>query len=295
MPDGALRLLFIADPQIGCMATFSGVDDAAIERFRRRGMLVRHFEQTDSIDWDVARYADVIERANELAPDLLVIGGDMIDAISHPDQLEAFREVTARSDLPIHYVPGNHDACDDATVPTEASTAWYEATFGATHEAFTRELDGGGEATFISVNSTVLDQPRKLPGAFEAELGWLEDRLRERRPGPTIVFSHHPPFIDDPEETDNYWNLPLERRRPFLDLLVEHAVDLVLCGHRHRNDHATYQGVEIVTSSAAGFPLGRDAPGYRTVDIRGTGISHTYYRVAEPDWAAIGGPPDPEA
>lgn len=294
MPMGHIRLAFLADVQIGCMATFSGMDDDAIARFERRGMSVRKFPHTDALDWDADRFRDAVAEVNRLRPDLAVIGGDMIDEISRPDQLEAFHEIAGTCEVPFHYVPGNHDICHDAAVPTEASLDWYRAHFGPEHGTITRGLTDASWLTLLTVNSAVLDQPRNLDGAFEAEMAWLEGELRSRARGPTIVFSHHPPFVRAPDEDHNYWNIPIERRLPFLDLLADHDVDLVLCGHRHRNDRAEFRDVEIVTSAAVGFPLGTDAPGFRLVDIDETGLSHTYYPFPDPGWEAIGGPPDPD-
>lgn len=294
MPDVRIRLAFLADVQIGCMATFSGMDDDDIARFGNRGMCVRKFPRTDALDWDTARFRDAIAAVNRLQPDLAIIGGDMIDEISRPDQLEAFRDVAAACEVPLHYVPGNHDICPDATVPTRESVDWYRAHFGPEHENVSRDLTRSSKLTLLTVNSAALDEPRNLEGAFDAEMAWLEDELSGRAPGPTIVLSHHPPFVRAPDEGRSYWNIPIARRRPFLDLLAHHDVDLLLCGHRHRNDRVQYRGVEIVTSGAVGFPLGLDPPGFRLVDVDETGVSHTYRPLADPAWDAIGGPPDPE-
>lgn len=293
MPEGTIRLAFLADVQIGCMATFSGVDDGDIARFARSGMVVRRFPHTDSLNWDLDRFVDAVHELNELEPDLVVIGGDMVDDISRSDQLDGFRAVAAGSERPLHFAPGNHDICADAAVPTAESLEWYRSSFGAEHSVVSTGLSDSTTLTVAMVNSAVLDQPRKLPGSFDAEMQWLEAELANRPPGPTIVVSHHPPFVGDPDEAPNYWNIPPERRQPFLDLLVDQGVDLVLCGHRHLNDSTQFRGVEIVTTAAVGFPLGTDPPGFRLVDVDDSGISHTYYPLADPAWDAIGGPPEP--
>lgn len=288
-----IRLAFLADVQIGCMATFSGVDDHDIERFERSGMAVRRFPHTESIAWDMERFLDAVQQLNELEPDLVVIGGDMIDDISRVDQLVGFRTVAADSRPKLHFAPGNHDICADAAVPTPESLEWYRSNFGPEHSVVNAELSDSATLTVAMVNSAVLDQPRNLPGAFEAEMQWLQAELSDRPPGPAIVVSHHPPFVESPDEGHNYWNIPIERRQPFLDLLFDTGVDLLLCGHRHRNDSAEYRGVEIVTTAAVGFPLGEDPPGFRLVDIDESGISHSYYPLPDQAWDAIGGPPEP--
>ncbi len=290
----ACRFMFLADSQVGCMASFSGVDAEAAARFAGRGMAVRPFPPTDSLAWDVARLHEAVAAANRERPDFVVLGGDMIDATDRPDQLDAFRAVTADLDgIDLHLVPGNHDACADGVVPTDESLAWYSDTFGADHFAFSAPCGVDARASFIVLNSSLLDQPRKVPGGADRELAFLEAELRAARatPGPVVVFSHHPPFLHDPDEPDVYWNLPRDARRTMLDLLAEHRVDLVLCGHRHRNAHARYRGVEIVTSSASGFPLGADPPGYRMVTVTADTVTHGYHAFDPPAWAEIGGPP----
>ena len=293
MSTPAVRLAFLADVQVGCMATFSGADDADIERFARRQMVVRHFPHTESFAWEEARFLSAVEMLNTLEPDIAVIGGDMIDDPAGPGQLEAFRRIAALSDTPLHCAPGNHDICWDAAVPTEDSIEWYREQFGPEHSTVTADLGNATKLTVVMVNSAVLDQPRAVQGSFEAEMAWLEGALGARAPGPTIVVSHHPPFLEDPAEGPNYWNIPPARRRPFLELLADSGVDLLLCGHRHRNDSVHYGDMEIVTTSAVGFPLGTDPPGFRVVEVGGSGISHSYYPLSDPGWEEIGGPPEP--
>lgn len=289
-----VRFAFVADPQIGCMATFSGSDEAACERFRRRGMRVRPFAETTSIGWDTDRWTDTVDAVAARRPDFVVVGGDMVESIDRPEQLDAYRGAIASLDgLQVHHVPGNHDICSDKVIPTEESLEWYCDTFGDPHLSFTRDCGSGSTATFIVVNSPALQQPRRIPGVDDAELAFLEAELRAAggRRGPIVVFSHHPPFLDRPDERDQYWNLPTGTRHQVLELCEEHGVSAIFAGHRHRNDRAAHGGTEIVTSSASGFPLGVDPPGYRMVEIDGDGIRHTYYGLGRPGWDAIGGAP----
>ena len=58
---------------------------------------------------------------------------------------------------------------------------------------------------------------------------------RLRRSRRVLLFGHHPLFTQAPDEPDSYWNIPVERRRPILDLLKAHGVRAFFCGHWHRN------------------------------------------------------------
>ncbi len=294
-----LRFAFIADPQLGCMATFSGQDEAASARFAERGMRVRPFPSTSSFAWDTERWVTTVETLAATEVDFVVVGGDMIERTDSAAQLETYKAIANDlGTIPLHHVPGNHDICPDQVIPTEESIEWFRRHFGPDHFAFTHECGPGSVATFILLNSPAIQQPRHVPGVDDLELSFLEEELQAAmtRNGPIAVFTHHPPFLVDPDEVDNYWNLPLKARHRMLDLCVEHGVEVVFTGHRHLNDHATYKGVQIITSAAAGFPLGYDPPGYRIVEVHPGGFEHSYHGISNPGWDKIGGDPrdDPE-
>ena len=50
----------------------------------------------------------------------------------------------------------------------------------------------------------------------------------------------------------------------------------MFCGHLHYNAYSTYKSLEIITTSAVGYPLGKDPPGMRIVKVKKTGVEHTY-------------------
>jgi 3',5'-cyclic AMP phosphodiesterase CpdA len=244
---------------------------------------VRQFPRTSSIEWDEARYRDAISAANEIAPDFVVLGGDMIDDPAQKDQLEAVLAITARPypSIPMHWVPGNHDIAFDTVNPTPESIGFYRNAFGVNYYAF----DHKG-TSFIAIDTVIIDRPDRVMEEHEAQMAFLEDALRQAQAtdGPTIVFGHHPPFIEDADERDQYWNLPRARRRPLLDLLAEHDVQMMFSGHRHRNDHARFGDLELVTSGAVGFPLGDDPSGYRVVDVSAAEVRHTYIGFEDQGW-----------
>jgi 3',5'-cyclic AMP phosphodiesterase CpdA len=278
----AFRFLFLADPQLGCYATFSGMSDEQLEDFAARGMNVRKVPNTTGWDWDAARFSDAIAAANELTPDLVVVGGDMINDVDQPGQLKTFREIAAHLDsIPLYFVPGNHDISGDSVHPTVETTAFYRSAFGDDHYTF-----GHGGATFVVMNTVLLDQPEALPAESEAHLTWLEAALRDaaEQPGPTLLFGHHPLFVDAPDEDTTYWAIAREGRRSVLDLLRTHGATVVFSGHRHKNASATFEGIELVTSSAVGFPLGDDPSGYRVVDVYPDHIEHEYVAFADQGW-----------
>lgn len=270
----AFRFLFMADCQLGMYASLSGLQETDVAAYADRGMTVQVVPTASGIAWDVDRYARAIAAANLLRPDFVVLGGDMVDDASSASQYEALVRTTAELDgIPMWWVPGNHDIAFDSLVPTTASIDAYRGRFGPEHYSF--EHRGH---TFVVVNTTVWDHPEEVPHAWDAELSFLEDELREahRRGGHIVVFGHHPPFIDHPDEPDTYWNIPMTRRRAVLDLLHGFGAQHVFCGHWHRNGGSRSGDLEVVVSGPVGYPLGSDPSGYRIVEIDADEIRHRY-------------------
>ncbi len=247
-----------------------------IERFDERDMRVEIVPRVEGFEWDAARYAEAIDVANAMRPDFVVVGGDMIDDLSNAAQLEELMRITARldRDIPIRWVPGNHDIALDTVVPTAHDIEKYRELFGADYYSFDR-----GTARLIVMNTVVIDHPEHVPDALDEQLEWLRFELARARAdgaGHVVLLGHHPLFTGHADEEDTYWNLPQARRRVLLDLIHAHGVRIAFAGHWHRNSLAFDGEFEMVTSGPVGYPLGDDPSGYRVVDVGPGGIIHRY-------------------
>ena len=92
---------------------------------------------------------------------------------------------------------------------------------------------------FIVINSTVVHHPGEVRAEYNRQLDWLEAELVSARDGSAervIVLSHHPLFLEHPDEPDLYFNVPRDNRRPVTELLQAHSVDAVF-----RRPHAPEQ------------------------------------------------------
>jgi UDP-2,3-diacylglucosamine pyrophosphatase LpxH len=78
-----------------------------------------------------------------------------------------------------------------------------------------------------------------------------------------FVFQHQPWFLEEPDEEDQYFNIPKERRTPMLEEMAKADVRAVFAGHYHRNSYGTMGTMEMITTSAVGRPLGADPSGFR--------------------------------
>ncbi|MDH3500383.1 MAG: metallophosphoesterase [Acidimicrobiia bacterium] len=280
-PSSSFRFVFLADTQLGCYATFSGLSEEQVAHFESLGIRVDRVPSVDGFEWDARQYRRAVQVINAARPAFVAIGGDLVDDANSEDQINEFLAITADIDpeVPVHFIPGNHDITFDTVSPTPASMAAYRDVFGRDYYSFVY-----GDTLFITLNTPVIDRPEHVPDEWEGQLGFLQDELDQaarRRTGNVIIMGHHPLFLDTADEEDSYWNLPLERRATLLDLLTRSGVRIGFAGHYHRNATASDGGFTQVTSGPVGYPLGVDPSGYRLVEISDSKVTHAYHALSD--------------
>jgi serine/threonine-protein phosphatase CPPED1 len=269
-----LRLAFMADCQLGCAAGFSGLsasERAALER--DKGLRVQALEPMTGFEWDLERLDRAIGHLNALDVELVVVGGDMVEDATDEEQYEAATRAFARLDPPVHWVAGNHDAADDGEVPTTESLARYRQRYGDDLIEIAHP-----SASLLIIDTAVLARPDRLTDEAQRQLAWLDGRLAAAasRGLPILVFGHHPLFVEDPDEPDSYWNLPVSIRRRVASLLADHRVAAYFCGHLHRNASPAGAPFEMVATSAVGLPLGDDPSGLRIIEVDSGVVTHRF-------------------
>lgn len=274
------QFIFMADCQLGAFASFSGMSATDVVRYAENGMRVHEGPRIEGFEWDADRYTEAIAAANSLRPAFVVMGGDMVDDPASEAQLETLLRITSGldRDIPMFWVPGNHDIADDTVNPTPHSIEKYREVFGLDYYGFDY-----GDIRFLVLNTVVIDSPAQTLGELEDQMAWLEweiDRAREQQ-RQAILFGHHPLFLRESAEEDCYWNLPRERRDGLLQLIHRGGIKHAFAGHWHRNSVARDGDFEMVTSGAVGYPLGDDPSGIRIVNVEQDLVSHKYSALEE--------------
>lgn len=223
---------------------------------------------------ETANFEKFIAAANRLKPAFVIICGDLVNKAGDPAQVGEYLRIAGKLDPSVHLynLPGNHDIGDK---PTPERIAAYTQKFGPDHYTFR-----AGRMTAIVLNSGIIHTPDAVPALAEAQEKWFAAELEKAQKagaGPIIVFMHHPLFLKSADEPDQYFNIPLPRRRRYLDLMHKFGVTYVFDGHYHREAVAQDNGLEVVTCGPIGKPLGKDPSGLRIVTVRGWRIEHKYY------------------
>ena len=279
----------MADVQFGLFAHVSGADEARIERARRNRLIIRPAPKITGFADETELYSKAVAAINRLRPDFVVMCGDMVNDPNDPAQLAELWRITGglTEDIPMNWVAGNHDVDNDLT---PESLALYRERFGEDNYFFDHE-----GSRFIVLDSNVPFFPPKIPGEWERQLDFLRSALREAREiGSThiLVFTHHPLFLEDPDEPDSTLVIPREKRTVLLDLLQSHDVSAVFSGHWHTNSYARAGDMLMVTTAAVGYPLGYDPSGFRVVKVFEDRIEHEYFGFDEMPEAVDMGPPE---
>jgi 3',5'-cyclic AMP phosphodiesterase CpdA len=130
------------------------------------------------------------------------------------------------------------------------------------------------------IDSTLIQVPAAALKDYEQQNSWLKAELEKAKASGAkhiIVFEHHPLFLKDAQEPNQYFTIPLERRRQLLDLFHKYGVRYVFAGHLHMNNLVSDGQLEMVTTGPVGKPLGKDGSGIRIAAVTDTGVEHRYY------------------
>jgi 3',5'-cyclic AMP phosphodiesterase CpdA len=223
---------------------------------------------------ETANYEFVVANINRLRPRFVVICGDLINKVGDPAQTAEYLRITGKIDksIPVYAAPGNLDVGND---PTPETLAHYRQHFGRDYYSFVQ-----GSLYGIVLNSGLISSPANVEKEAAEQQAWLKAELAKAQAAGArhiVVFQHHSFFLEKADEPNQYFNIPIERRRGYLDLLKGAGVRSVFAGHYHRNALGRDGDLEMITSGPVGQPLGNDSSGIRIVNVKDTGLEHRYY------------------
>ncbi len=236
------------------------------------------FTGNTGFEKEAALVQQAVEHINRLRPRFVIVCGDLTNATPQHARYDAqvlqykqdFSAID--EDIPLVCVCGNHDI---GNRPTPKSIASYKQNFGDDYFAF-----WVGGVCNVVLNSSVLKDPSGAPGILNAQHEWLDLQLAVAQKAEAkhiLVFQHHPLFLTQPDEVDQYFNIPLVRRTPLVKKLQQADVRAVFAGHYHRNSQGQAGAMEMITTGPVGRPLGKDASGFRIVTVHEDHIGHQYY------------------
>ena len=234
---------------------------------------------------ETANYEFTVATVNRLKPRFVVILGDLVNKEGDPGQIREFLRITGKIDptIPVYLVPGNHDV---GRAPTQELLAAYRKNIGRDYYSFR-----AGPVYGIVLNSVLIHDPKNSENEYRKQTEWLKQELESaKRSGAPqiIVFQHHPYFIKEAGEPDQYMNIALEHRKPMLELLHANDIRYVFAGHVHQNSVGRDGSLEMIATGPISMPFGEIGSGIRLVEVTAAGVRHQFFDFSKmPDALAI--------
>jgi len=182
-----------------------------------------------------------IDKANELNPDFVLTGGDLVYDVMRGNQKRGDTLFTLYTDMikgfnmPVYNCVGNHDlfgiyeeSPEDSTHP-DYKYGMFERYLGKTYYSF----DHKGWH-FIVLNSLDVTPNKRYTGIFhKQQLEWLKQDIANVDKSTPIVIATHIPMISTYSQVNGSSGRTVSNAHEVFKLLEDHNLKLVLQGHIH--------------------------------------------------------------
>lgn len=234
------------------------------------------YHDNRDMDFEISKLSLTVEKINKAHPDMVVLTGDYVHDPTSQEQWNEFLRIIGGIDQSIRTVviPGNHDVLDkDGKIDMTPYTR---------HLGKDRFAERIGNAYLIGLNSNFMKNVEQNSSEEQSQFAWLKKTLKKKhKKDHVIVFLHHPFFLENYGEEEGYSTLSESIRNKYFSLFDEYGVEFVIAGHLHDNREANHNGIEMVTTSAAGRQLGTAQPGIRIIQLRKGNISQQYFTLEQ--------------
>ncbi len=218
-------------------------------------MLIAQISDTHLAGWgkktfNVAPMAENLTRCvahiNALnpQPDVVLVTGD-ISNNGTADECERAADILGHLNCPFYVIPGNHDNRETLV------SVFGETACPTESKDFVNYVIEGYPIRLIALDSTIPNAPGGE--ICEARAAWLDDRLREAKKQPTVIFMHHPPVKFGVVETDIDGFIGADRLGNVIEKYDN--IERLICGHIHLPALAKWRGTIVSTAPSIGMRL----------------------------------------
>jgi predicted phosphodiesterase len=185
----------------------------------------------------------IAESAKTRALDFFILVGDFINQ-PNSDEYNWALSLSEKFAGPVYAAYGNHEGFRDGYMN------FYRRLFGTTNFSFTHKGD-----FFLVLDSADQSISREIFRYAESELGASGSGLK-------MMFMHVPPF-DESGMRNNSFNSRFQAAR-FLNMALDHGVDIVFAGHIHSYQDFYVDAIRnVIVGTGGGRPEQFDGVGIR--------------------------------
>ncbi len=197
----------------------------------------------------------VVEAIRRRAPDFVLHLGDVVHPLpgdpGHAGAEAQAAEILGALEMPVHYVPGNHDIGDK---PLPAQPAKKVRPEYLDHWCRRYGRDAGitdiAGLRLVCLNAPLLSDDPEQVARLAALLDAARQGLEARR---LVVVSHYPPYLHDAGEPSHYDNIAPASRECLLAFCREASVDCVFSGHIHNHLFARHGETRLYGAPSTAF------------------------------------------
>ena len=242
-----LVIVQIADAQLG----FMGSERAKAEQ---------NPELANDLSYEVEYLKKAIEVVNGLKPDAVVFTGDQVHRAKNEDQWTTFLQTIAAIDPSVKqfHIPGNHDYIIKKNKIVDSSD--YEKYFAEDRFVFSKN-----GVKLVGINSNLIKYDDSLE---TAQKEWIAKAVaKDKANEVTILFSHHPFFLNEVGEEDGYFQIQQAKRQEYFDLFVEKGVNALYAGHLHNCAGGNAYDIPVTTTTSIAYQIGESQPSIRIITV----------------------------
>ena len=175
-----------------------------------------HVSGSNSFNDEV--FLEFVSQINDLKPDMVIVTGDITDH-GYYSEFKKAKEYLAMFKSPLYAIPGNHDS----------RNVGYE-TFEEMIGERSWVLEKNNDLTVIGIDSSEPDLNNGHIG--RPQQSWMENELNKSLENSnfSIVAMHH--HVIPIPKTGRERNV-LSDAGDILQSLIDHNVNMVICGHKH--------------------------------------------------------------
>ncbi len=216
---------------------------------------------------DVQTFTQAVEIINEMEPDFVLICGDLVHHATD-SSFNDFIEIRNGFSMPSYCAAGNHDIGNN---PTESSLEKYRNVIGDDYYNFQHK---GYSFTVCNTELWKVDCGEESEKHNQWFMETVKNTTGEDQPG--FVMGHYPLYLDEPEEEDKYFNIPLNKRKELLSLFEQQNIKAYLSGHAHRTIINDYNGIQMVTGETTSKNFDEAPMGFRVWNVTADSIWHEF-------------------
>lgn len=238
---------------------------------------------SDSLKLDEAYFEQAVKSINDLnpKPDVVINTGDLVNNPDKEEQWKEYVRISKEIKAPYFEIIGNHDGWSIAGLEKFRNRFKRNDYYSFTVK----------NCLFVGLNSWYLKEPDKNPEEAKKQQDFLVSALFNSSARFKIILIHHPLYLKNPEEKEEYFALPEEQRKWLLDVALKNNITLILTGHYHRNNVVIYHdSLTIITTGPTSKPMGinddntKAYRGFRIIDInlKNGAINQEYIPLTKP-------------